>query len=182
MNRSSQTKAGSQQSRNEWKTEWQTAVSNVFYGFMLLKRCYSKALDPLVKESGLTQIELEILLFLSNNPHLNTATDISSNKLMTKSHVSTALRHLESIGFIRRYYDQNNRKTIYISLEPASFSVVHKGILLQKEYAASLMRGISQEELQMLHATMDKIFANARTMLDENQRSTDIEPHTPRQI
>lgn len=144
---------------------WQTTVTNVFTGFMVLKRCYDQFLDGLVKESGLTRIELEILLFLSCHPDLNTATDISANKLFTKSHVSTALKHLESIGYIRRYYDTDNHKTIYISLEPASFPLVHQGILLQKKFSEYILQGISEEDQEQMESTLDRIFANAKEAL-----------------
>lgn len=146
---------------------WQTTINNVFSGFILLKRCYDKTLEPLMKESGLSKIELDILLFLSNHPNLNTATDISTRKMITKSHVSTALRHLESIGFIRRYYDLNNRKTIYISLEPASFPTVHQGTLLQKKFSRTLLEGISEEDQTLMRSVLERVFDNARTFIQE---------------
>ena len=45
---------------------------------------------------GLTQMEYDILMFLHNNPQLNTAAEIVKVRKSTKSHVSTSLKSLEN--------------------------------------------------------------------------------------
>lgn len=43
---------------------------------------------------GLTQMEYDILMFLHNNPHHNTAAEIVKVRKSTKSHVSTSLKKI----------------------------------------------------------------------------------------
>ena len=51
---------------------------------------------------GLTQMEYDILMFLHNNPHHNTAAEIVKVRKSTKSHVSTSLKKLENKGLVQR--------------------------------------------------------------------------------
>mgnify|MGYP002731780752 FL=1 len=51
---------------------------------------------------GLTQMEYDILMFLHNNPHHNTAAEIVKVRKSTKSHVSTSLKKLENKGLVER--------------------------------------------------------------------------------
>lgn len=144
---------------------WQDTVSEGLTGFLKIKRGYDLLLDPLAKEYGLTRIELEILLFLSHNPNCNTATGISEKKLFTKSHVSTALKHLEQQEMIYRFFDSDNRKTIYLTLQPKAFDVVRRGTVLQKEFYEIAMKNISSQEEDALLEIFDKIISNVNEAL-----------------
>ena len=44
----------------------------------------------------LTQMEYDIIMFLHNNPHHNTAAEIVRIRKSTKSHVSSSLKKLEN--------------------------------------------------------------------------------------
>ena len=50
----------------------------------------------------LTQMEYDIIMFLHNNPHHNTAAEIVRIRKSTKSHVSSSLKKLENKGLIKR--------------------------------------------------------------------------------
>ena len=64
----------------------------------------------------LTQMEYDILMFLHNNPQLNTAAEIVKIRKSTKSHVSTSLKKLENRGFVKRIQSEDNKKHIEIVL------------------------------------------------------------------
>lgn len=49
----------------------------------------------------LTQMEYDIIMFLHNNPHHNTAAEIVRIRKSTKSHVSSSLKKLENKGLIK---------------------------------------------------------------------------------
>ena len=53
---------------------------------------YSQCVKPVCEKYGLTRMEFDILMFLSNNPEYNTASDIVRIRLLTKSHVSISLK------------------------------------------------------------------------------------------
>lgn len=54
----------------------------------LLRRLYTRRFAELLRETGLNQAEMDVLLFLANNPPYDTARDIVRRRGLAKSHVS----------------------------------------------------------------------------------------------
>jgi len=48
--------------------------------------------------------------------NVKNATDIVQRCKLTKSHVSTSLKFLEEQGYIEKYYQEGNHKTIYLHM------------------------------------------------------------------
>ena len=67
-----------------------------------LKRCYAHEMAGVLSRWQLTGMELDVLLFLGNNPDCDTASDMVQLRQLTKSHVSKAVEHLTALGLIRR--------------------------------------------------------------------------------
>lgn len=126
---------------------------------------YDCKIKGICEKNKLTQMEYEILMFLYQNPHHNTATDIVNSRRLTKSHVSSALKSLEGKEYINRYFETNNSKTIYIELTPLSDPIVKKGLMIQEEFLESLFDGFSDEEKQMCHTFFERICENAEKEL-----------------
>ena len=53
-------------------------LSSYFDAMSKAKKEYSRCLEPVCRDFGLTQNELAVLLFLRNNPNLDRAADIVS--------------------------------------------------------------------------------------------------------
>lgn len=71
-------------------------------GLSLFKKIYDQSLEPVCKKYQLTRMELDILLFLANNPGYDTAKDIIERRRLTKSHVSMSLKDLERRVWCKR--------------------------------------------------------------------------------
>ena len=56
------------------------------------QKSYSRLMEPVCKKWDLTHNELDVLLFLANNPEQNRAADIVRGRGMSKGHVSLSLR------------------------------------------------------------------------------------------
>ena len=72
--------------------------------------CYEKVTGSVCEKYQLTHMEYDILMFLHNNPHHNTAAEIVKVRKSTKSHVSSSLKNLESRGLIERIQSADNEK------------------------------------------------------------------------
>ena len=59
-----------------------------------LKKFYAKQFIPLIQKSRLSMRELDVLLFLANNPDYDTARDIAEFRSLAKSQVSQAVELL----------------------------------------------------------------------------------------
>ena len=109
----------------------------------------------------LTQMEYDILMFLHNNPQLNTAAEIVKIRKSTKSHVSTSLKKLENRGFVKRIQSEDNKKHIEIVLLDRAALIVEAGLNAQKQFAQDVLSGLTKEERHMCIKVFDKICNNA---------------------
>ena len=104
----------------------------------------------------LTQMEYDIIMFLHNNPHHNTAAEIVRIRKSTKSHVSSSLKKLEN---------KDNKKHIEIVLLDDAALIVDAGLNAQKQFAQNVLRGLTEEEKHVCMNVFDKICNNAEELL-----------------
>ena len=128
---------------------------------------YSQCVKPVCEKYGLTRMEFDILMFLSNNPEYNTASDIVRIRLLTKSHVSISLKELETCGLVKTAFQNNNRKTMHISIQEKAAPVIADGKLAQQEFAQKLLQGFSLEEVEMYSKLFQRTCENARKEMEE---------------
>ena len=79
---------------------------------LLFKGLYDRTLDPVAQRWALTRMELDLLLFLHNNPGSATAAEAVRLRQWTKSHVSAAVHSLKARGLLSAQHPQGNRKTL----------------------------------------------------------------------
>lgn len=121
----------------------------------------------------LSKMEYDILMFLYNNPHYNTAADIVRVRKSTKSHVSTSLKKLENKGLIERIQKDDNNKHIEIILTSDTERIVQEGIKVQKQFIDNVLSGLTEEEKQMSIKIFSKICNNAEKCLIKYKESAD---------
>lgn len=134
----------------------------------LTKKVYDRTMEPLCAFYHITRMELDILLFLANNPGYDTAKDIVVQKRFTKSHVSSSLKLLEEKGYLERSFREDNHKTVHLHLLPASQEIVAAGQEAQRSVFNKIFSGLSPEEIQVLDKITEKIRANIQKALKED--------------
>ena len=138
-----------------------------FSYFDMLSRAqkgYAKLMEPLCKKWEMTRNELDVLLFLANNPDYDRAVDIVNNRGLSKSHVSLSVSSLESRGLLLREEDPDDRRTIRLKLTEAAKPVVESGQMAQKRFFESLHQGISREQLEMMRDFTQKVNENLKNI------------------
>lgn len=132
-----------------------------------LKTLYAKCVGEVCAAYKLTRMELDILLFLANNPRYDTATDIIEIRYLAKSHVSSSISLLEKKGFLRKEYSDNNRKTAHLKIcEPAA-EIIHAGQAAQEKFFEIMLDGFSEEEAEGLRRYNDRMRRNINSYLKE---------------
>ena len=71
---------------------------NYFDTMARAQKGYARLLEPICKKWNLTRNELDVILFLANNPDYDRAVDIVNHRGLSKSHVSLSINSLESRG------------------------------------------------------------------------------------
>ena len=110
-------------------------------------------------------MEYDILMFLCSDPNYNTAADIVKIRKSTKSHVSTSLKMLEDKHLIKKEASPGNKKHIEIILLDNAREIVSEGLDIQKKFAESLFKGLSEEEMTICSSVFIKICGNAEECL-----------------
>ena len=128
------------------------------------QRLYGQVLEPLCTAHHLSRSELDVLLFLHNNPEYDRAADIVTHRGMVKSQVSLSLSNLEARGLLVRTVDEADRRTVRLALREEAVAIAAAGQALQREFFQSLFAGIPQEDLEAWQKMIETVDANARSM------------------
>lgn len=136
-------------------------------GVGLMRKLYQQSVEPVCTRFSLTHMELDVLLFLANNPDFDTARDIVERRKLTKSHVSSSLSGLEERGYLERSFQPGDRRTAHIRLLPEAAAAAEAGRQAQHRFFAAIFRDISSEEAGAMERTFRKITDNVRKLLRE---------------
>ena len=125
---------------------------------------YARLLDPICKKYDLTRNELDVLLFLANNPSYDRAVDIVQNRGLSKSHVSLSISNLERRGLLTRTEDPNDRRTIHLALTDSAREVTEAGQMAQKRFFSYLHQGVTQEQIQLMVEFAQRVSENIKNI------------------
>ena len=136
-------------------------------GLSLFKKIYDQSLEPVCKKYQLTRMELDILLFLANNPGYDTAKDIIERRRLTKSHVSMSLKDVERRDLVQKEYYPGNQKTAHLKLSSASVPMVAEGQQAQKKFFQTVFRDFNPEDLSRMEGYFERMRKNMQNALKE---------------
>ena len=111
------------------------------------------------KRYGLREIEIEIMLYLSNRPG-DSASCICRNLYMNKGHVSQALNSLCVNGFLNILPAAGDRRFINYEITDKGRALLKETTRLRNSFYEKLLDGISPEELKVLEHTTSVISRN----------------------
>ena len=135
----------------------------VFWNFIAeFDKAYDIHRKRIMQRYDLSAIEVDVLLFIANNPMLNTASDIVHYRKIAKSHVSLAVKSLLQKGYVDKYCDESNRKLIHLSILPAAEEIISYGREEQRKFGAILEQGISEDEKEQFKQHMSEFSQKLR--------------------
>ena len=126
------------------------------------KKLYSHLCLEVMKKYDLTRSELDILLFLYNNPSFDNAKDIVEKRGLSKSHASMGVDKLILKGYMVSYQDQKDRRKYHLKLLDAALPIVKDGLETQKQFGQILFKDFSEEEIEMYLKMFTKICRNVK--------------------
>ncbi|MBD5494982.1 MAG: MarR family transcriptional regulator [Lachnospiraceae bacterium] len=136
-----------------------------------IKALYSKCVEGVCVKHSITRMELDILLFLANNPCFDTATDIIEVRYLSKSQVSSSIKLLEQRGYLRKEYLECNRKTAHLKICEGAMDIIHDGQAAQEKFVSIMLEGFSQEEVDSMKKHNGHIMRNINAYLKEEQNN-----------
>lgn len=112
------------------------------------------------KKHNLNQSSYNLILFLANNPSLNTAKDICEIRGIKKGIASVTIERLVQDGYLRRESDPADRRIQRLYTTKKSEPVIEDGRSVQKHFFAMISAGLSEEERAQFAETAQKIREN----------------------
>lgn len=132
----------------------------------LARRSYDHVITPVCARHNITRMELDVLLFLANNPGHDTAAELVSLRGLTKSHVSAAVATLAERGLLTGSHRGGNRKTIHLAPLPAAQAIIVDGRAAQQQLYAALLQGFTPAERALLQGAGDRFVQNLYKVLE----------------
>lgn len=134
-----------------------------------IKTLYSKCVADVCTRHNITRMELDILLFLANNPCFDTATDIVEIRYLSKSQVSTSIKLLEGRGYVRKEYARDNRKTAHLKICDKASQVIDDGRTAQEDFLSAMLHGFTREEVEHMKNCFHRMWENINDYLKEDE-------------
>lgn len=136
------------------------SMANYFDIMTQSQKLYGRCLEPICKTWDLTRNELDILLFLYNNPEYDRAADIVARRGIAKSHVSLSVASLEGKALLLRQFSREDRRTAHLKLTELGNRIAAEGRVAQKHFFNRLYAGISEEEMLLWRKITVKVCEN----------------------
>lgn len=128
------------------------------------QKAYTRQLEPVCKKWELTRSEVDVLLFLYNNPQYDRAADIVTRRGMAKSHVSMSVASLADRGLLERQASPQDRRTVHLKLLEKGVEIAAEAREAQQQFFRMLYEGVSPEELVMWEKITQKVFENVENL------------------
>ena len=129
------------------------------------KKYYSAQFAGAAAAYGLNQLEIDILLFLHNNPELCTSSDICRYRGLAKSNVSAAVERLRSRGVLEVLPAPDNRRQRILRFTGAARPMAEALAEIQRRTLEPLFDGFTAAEQQALQEYLCRMDANIQRQL-----------------
>lgn len=130
------------------------AITNQF------QKVYGGKISKIAADYDMTKVEIDVLLFLYNNPQYNTAKEIVEVRHIAKSYVSKAVDLLVKRGYLCVKEDATDRRVVHLTILDDASGVVEQARKVQEDVLKVLLEGITEEELLAFEKIMRKMAEN----------------------
>ena len=127
-----------------------------------IRRRYAESLRPLERRWMLTGNEIDVLLFLANNPGDDTARDAVEMRGLSKSHVCKSVDALTKRGWLAGEQDKRDRRCVHLRLLPPAVQAVEECRLAQRAFLGTLYGGVTDDELETMERVLHKLEHNIK--------------------
>ena len=140
-------------------------TTEVLMATSMFGKLYTKKILEVASKYNMNKVEVDILLFLNNNPQYDTAKDIVEVRGIAKSYVSKSIDKLVEKKLLSLNVDKKDRRIIHLKVESSANTVIKEALEAQKKYVDTIYNGISKEEEEVLKEIVNKMLSNIKREL-----------------
>ena len=131
------------------------------------QKFYANRFAALLEKRQLSMREMDVVLFLVNNPGYDTARDITEFRGLSKSQVSQAVDLLVAEGLLQRAPDTTDRRVIHLSLTEDGSPLAAEALAIQAACVRQLLSGLTAEQQEQLKGMLDIVLDNGNRLAEE---------------
>lgn len=128
-------------------------------------KAYQTFLSTVSQKYNLSNIELDVMLFLANNPSLDTAKDIVIYRRIAKSYVSKGIDLLIKKELLNYTIDDKDHRIVHLSITEAAQPIVQEGQKAQQAFVEMLHKNISMSDLETVSRCVNQMNQNIKEFL-----------------
>ena len=122
---------------------------------------------PIARRYGLSMREINVVLFLANNPGYDTARDITEYRGISKSQVSQAVEFLVELSYLTRTPDPDDRRLLHLALTEEGLALARECKAVQARCGQDLLDGMTEDQVRQLQELWDMVMANGERLSRE---------------
>ena len=135
-------------------------VSKIFVVSQQIKKSYEKALLPIMQKYNLTKNQIDILLFLKNNPIYNTVREIVDVRVLSKSQTSASIDEMCKRGIVKKVQVGQDKRSFNIYITPEVSQLINDAVDAQINFSSNILCGLSIDDLEHINNIIDTISDN----------------------
>lgn len=145
-----------------------TNAYQVYTAARQLLEGYTAAMQPLCRREGLAPNGVDILLFLANNPGLDTARDVCTYRGLKPGIVSFHVEKLVQEGYLLRQPAPGDRRKCRLVCTEKAGPVVQQGRALQETFFRRMTAGLDPQDLAAFRRCLEGFRQNLSQMTQED--------------
>ena len=147
-----------------------TNAYQVYTGARQLMEGYAAAMQPLCRREGLAPNGGDILLFLANNPGLDTARDIFTYRGLKPGIVSFHVEKLVQEGYLLWQPAPEDRRKCRLVCTRRAEPVVQRGRQVQEAFFRRMTAGLDPQDLAAFRRCLEGFQRNLSQMTQEDDQ------------
>lgn len=132
-------------------------VETMLSFYAQIRRVYVNEFTQRFQEKKFSPNELDLMLFLSYNPSINTSSQLCTCLNVSKALICRSVDSLTEGGYLTSVPDRQDRRIQHLFLTQKAAPVIEKIRSIRTELDREILDGISKEELDQIEQTMQKI-------------------------
>ena len=118
---------------------------------------YQKFCQNVIRDWDLNPTSFQVIMFVANNPQMNTARDLCRIRGIKTGIASVAIEQLIQTGLLERRTDISDRRIQRLYVTPAAEALVSQGREVQKDFARTISSALTEEEAETYFRLNEKL-------------------------
>ena len=134
-------------------------VEGMISVFMKIRKVYADEFGRMLGKETYSPNEISILLFLANNPSINTNSQLCTCLGVSKALVCRSVDALLGKEMIISVADDHDKRVQHLKLTEHALPVIEQLGGIKRKIDQEILEGIPEEDIANMANTMEKIFA-----------------------